>query len=233
MRVPFKYALGFDGVDDCVDCGNNPSLESASFTWMAWVKVRATSYGIMSKGDVNSVYKAIRLEASTANTLLFSVGNAAGDGYWNRTTSIVYDRWYHIAAVFDANNVMYLVKDGVAGASVAVTTHYNLTTIPLRIGALKFGTTWYYFNGLISEVCVYSRALSLDEILWNYNYPGNPVRNGLVLWLPGTDDAIQPPTWYDRSPFANNGTIYGATKTQLIKAPSRLQSPVRVLSAVR
>jgi len=74
---------------------------------------------------------------------------------------------------------------------------------------------------------IYSRALTDSEILWNYKYPHNPVRNGLVLWLHAHPDNIKDIDndgileWIDLSGNNNHGKIYGATLVELIKPPAR------------
>jgi len=89
------------------------------------------------------------------------------------------------------------------------------------------------------QLLVYTRALSDSEIAWNYNYPDNPVRNGLVVWLQADpayvkdidgDGVLE---WIDLSGFGNRGKIYGAQLVQLIKPTQRLLTPSRILSVVR
>jgi hypothetical protein len=72
-----------------------------------------------------------------------------------------------------------------------------------------------YFNGLIALPRIYNIALSLAEIHRNIRNPLNPVRGGLVLWLPmveGFGTAVR-----DFSGYGNNGTIYGALWSDLAK----------------
>jgi hypothetical protein len=228
-----RYALGSDGVDDYVNCGNGMSLNiTDAITVGAWIKPSEYQYDVI----------AGRIDVSGNNGWVFRrysstlLEVALGEATFHHGYTFSYTwrtDWVYTAFTWDGNTVKAYINSQLLGTRA--TYEHKLPYDPsrnLNIGRYPDYNA-QYFIGLIGEVHVYSRALSSDEISWNYNYPGNPIRNGLVLWLPGTDDAIQPPTWYDRSPFANNGTIYGATKTQVIKAPSRLQSPVRVLSAVR
>jgi hypothetical protein len=78
-----------------------------------------------------------------------------------------------------------------------------------------------------ASILIYSRALSDDEIKWNYNNPDNPVRDGLVLWLRAHPDNIKDIDgdglleWLDLSGFNNHGKIYGATLVKLIRDPVR------------
>jgi hypothetical protein len=89
------------------------------------------------------------------------------------------------------------------------------------------------------QLLIYSRALSDSEILWNYQHPDSPVRDGLVLWLQADPAYIRDidgdgvPEWVDLSGNNNNGKIYGARLVQLIKPPARTLSPARALPVAR
>jgi hypothetical protein len=86
------------------------------------------------------------------------------------------------------------------------------------------------------QLLVYSRALEDSEIQWNYLYPDNPIRNGLVLWLQASPENIRDidgdgvPEWVDLSGNNNHGKVYGAGLVQLVKPPARALLPARVLS---
>jgi len=103
----------------------------------------------------------------------------------------------------------------------------------VRIGYLDTA-----LKGLISEVYIYSKALSAEEIFWNYDNPSNPVRNGLVLWLQAHPDNVKDVDgdgrleWIDLSGFGNHGKVYGATLIEVIKSPVRVLSPARIVSKV-
>jgi hypothetical protein len=157
----------------------------------------------------------------------------------------VLDTWVFVVDTFDlATRVGKGYLNGVLQYSATIPSNEktilewdpDTATYPFLYKRFVIGASSWFIervNEVVDEVCIYSRALSDDEILWNYNYPYNPIRNGLVLWLPGTDEAIQPPTWYDKSNFGNNGTIYGAQKTQLIRKPARTLAATRVLASAR
>jgi len=90
-----------------------------------------------------------------------------------------------------------------------------------------------------ANILIYSRALSDSEVQWNYQYPDNPVRNGLVLWLQAHPDYVKDIDgdgrleWLDLSGFNNHGKIYGAQLVQLVKTPARALTPARVLKPMR
>jgi hypothetical protein len=95
------------------------------------------------------------------------------------------------------------------------------------------------FQGYISQILVYSRVLSGSEISWNYLYPDNPVKNGLVLWLQADPAYIKDIDndgileWIDLSGYGNHGKIYGAQLVQLVKTPARTLTPARILTPAR
>jgi hypothetical protein len=101
----------------------------------------------------------------------------------------------------------------------------------------RWGASFHY--GYIAQVLIYSRALSDSEVLWNYQYPDNPIRNGLVLWLQAHPAYIKDIDgdgvleWMDLSGFNNHGKIYGAQLVELVKTAKRVLTPARVLRAVR
>ncbi|MEM4020026.1 MAG: LamG-like jellyroll fold domain-containing protein [Thermofilaceae archaeon] len=83
-------------------------------------------------------------------------------------------------------------------------------------------------------VRIYSRALTDEEILWNFYYPDNPVRNGLVLWLHWDSIDTASNMWYDKSGFGNHARLYNnPVKEDVLLPPKRLLSPTRTLAPVR
>ena len=76
--------------------------------------------------------------------------------------------WSHLAATYDgASQKLFL--NGVLVASRIQANLIGVSTGPLRIGG---DSVWgEYFNGLIDEVRVYSRALSAGEIQSDMTMP--------------------------------------------------------------
>ena len=80
----------------------------------------------------------------------------------------------------------------------------RVTTSDITVGRLSTS----YFNGTISSVRIYNRALSQSEIELLYSNPDYPLTDGLVLWLPMNEHSGN--TVYDLSPYGNHGTIHNA-----------------------
>jgi len=147
-----------------------------------------------------------------------------------KTTNI--NKWTHDAGTYDGDT-MKLYINGVLGSQYTVSNVNFGNNIRTYIGRMTYRYREFY--GFIAEVLIYSRALSAEEVAWNYRYPWNPIRNGLVLYLTAHPSYVKDIDgdgvfeWLDLSGFGNHGKIYGATLVEVIKSPSRILSPSRVI----
>jgi len=164
----FGKALGFDGVDDYVDCGNDESLNiTDEITIVAWVKpVSFSTYNFIAKK-----YEAY--------TILFYKSKLRFDikdgGQWRWDTSNDYappggfqlGQWYFVAGTYDGSVIkLYLNGDYVAHTDY--TGDIDATAKNLYIGANTTTPPTHFFDGLIDEVRIYNRALSKNEIKMLY-----------------------------------------------------------------
>lgn len=79
-------------------------------------------------------------------------------------------RWFHLATTYDGSTQRVYV-DGVLVASRAQSGRIRTGSGPLRIGG--DGLWGEHFRGLIDEVRMYKRALTIDEIRSDMNTPVN------------------------------------------------------------
>jgi len=157
-------AINFDGVDDYVNCGTAASLDiTGEITVACWIKVAAFTKSwetILAKGD-NS-YRMSR-GPQTGNSIHFGCDGPTG-GNVNGTAIVTDDTWHHVALVYDGSyKIIYI--DGMEDARVASTGLINVSTYPLWIGNNSQQTVRQLI-GLVDDVRIYSRALSLDEVAW-------------------------------------------------------------------
>jgi hypothetical protein len=204
-----KPTLSFDGVNDYVDCGMNSSIELTHVGSISlWVNYVSTGlYQILiADGDLNSNINGYIFYITAYNQLRFELDSTTARNV-NTARAITPGVWNHVAVTWDGSRIkMYI--NGALVSDDAQTLDAAAGIYPVRVGRSGGGPA-FWFNGLIDEVCVYSRALSADEILRNYNNPNSPVTNGLVMWLPLDEGAGT--VAHDKSGNNNNGTIYGAT----------------------
>ena len=162
-------ALQFDGMDDYVDCGGDSSLNMADeITIEAWVKPRSLSNNYMCIAGKDKSggpkYDSYSLKIMNNNNLAFGL---IIDGTEKRLeTSLSDENWYHFVGTYDGFN-MILYKNGLevnhVSVSGLITTQPNTNFV---IGA--YSNHDLFFNGIIDDVAIYSRALTSEEIEAHY-----------------------------------------------------------------
>lgn len=201
----------FDGSNDYINIpraglvyGTGPK------TLMAWAKLALYVDGVQVIASYGSGPNA---------TFFISAYRLTGQsgGYNNDLFggTITLNTWFHICNVYDGTTA-FLYFNGVLMTSGAKPWNVTSTTYDGKIGAQI--EPQQYFNGNISQVQLYNRALSATEIQQNYNAtkgrflnPLPPVRNGLVLELDAANTSSYSGfgnTWYD---LTGNGYNYTLT----------------------
>ena len=198
------YALEFDGIDDYVLVADSPSLRiTKKITIEAWVNVINTgAFEEILTGKSYTYFLAI-----FGGSIRWYLGNGAA-WFITSVTPIAYGVTTHVAATYDSSTGRWEVyKNGALANSGSVTPQdIGLNDQGVCIGAYPPSPSTYWFKGVIVEPRVYNRALSQSEIQRNMYNPLNPIRDGLVLWLPlleGSGTTVK-----DYSGNNNNGALY-------------------------
>ncbi len=177
----------FDGINDYIQVPYSVELNPPKrMTVSSWVK--ADSWGSLSYsnyvlGTEQSGNKGYSLRGG-ATTATFMIGS--GGAWWPAETAsgaIASDRWYHLTGVYDGTAVRLYIN-GVEMVTTACYDTITPATIELIIGTSP-GSFLRYFDGVIDDIRIYSRALSASEIVDLYHeYPApaqiSPVNNQLV-----------------------------------------------------
>ena len=174
-------AMRFDGVDDRVAITDEFMEGFAAFTVEAWAMPVDFPHDLKVFGG----NKKLALEIDPAEKK-FRWAWRSVEGGWQAgilsSTVAEANTWYHLVATYDGSTQRLYVNgveevSGVAGGTM------NVNTDIITIGS--YGPTHPgVFSGLIDEVCIYDRALSVDEIQINYSAPAavSPVGNLAVTW---------------------------------------------------
>ncbi len=170
--------LKFDGVDDYVDAGSASSLDDLqTWTVSAWVYLKSLPAtgkweSIVAKADIsqNESYQ-LYIQNDGGNIYLGTYAGGTIDKQAKSSYGILsLNQWTHLVGVLDktTTDLPKLYLNGVeTGYSSRTDGNGNRSDANnnLIIGAENYTAgSAIYFNGLIDEVRVYSRALSADEV---------------------------------------------------------------------
>lgn len=187
----FGSARNFDGSTSFINAGNNSAAQLlGGFSIELWMNMTATSTTprLVSKStsasaspNINSGYQIMMGQPTdNSSTVCGRSGNIANIPVFelgeNQSTtqcvaptvapSPVTGTWHHIVATFDPTTITGRVYvDGVqTGINSALPTEATATsTESLTIGRASSSTS-RYFNGVLDDVRLYSKALSASEI---------------------------------------------------------------------
>lgn len=157
-------ALHLDGTDDFVSIPNESMFDlTGSVTVSAWIQVESFTkpwQSIVTKGD-----RAWRLHrANETKCAGFACSDLSrdqvGDLYGKRDVDD--GKWHHIAGVLDETKMSIFV-DGALDASMNASTNISVNDYAVLIGA-NAQATGRLFHGLLDDVRIYDRALSVAEL---------------------------------------------------------------------
>ena len=152
----------FDGTDDYSHVGSSTILDiTGNVTVCSWVKPSLfTNQGNIVAKNGNAGY---RMRFQSAGTFwMYANGNSI-------TSPLSYstNNWYHAVGVFSSTGLrMYINGSLVQSNGNAFSPNFSSAS-NFYVGSLN--TTSEKFNGTISIINVYNRALSATEILQNFN----------------------------------------------------------------
>jgi hypothetical protein len=214
-------ALYFDGVDDYVGA---PSLSmiTKSVTSCGWVKVSPTS------PTFSFLWRRFHASLGSFGVLIYGgcflgiIRTISEACTFTQPPYPFSEQWYFVCHRFNRGTRIHeLIVNGQVVASFRHPFDEDLPVLgPFEVGRGGTYPSWYYVRGLIAQVCVYNRVLSLAEIQHNMLNPNNPVRDSLVLWFDArATDMVNNKVW-DLSGNGNHGTMYNGV--QIVALPNQI-----------
>jgi hypothetical protein len=160
--------LEFDGLDDCVDCGDGPSLNiTGGVTVTAWIRLKEPGADRKIAGNQDGItggYKLgvysdlLEFEIRTANNVAILSRNVGGGMILEPGV------YHHVAGVYSSRgNYIRTYVDGVLDRELSTTSVLGTSTGNFIIGREPFSDL-YFWLGFMEDVRVYNRALTQDEI---------------------------------------------------------------------
>jgi len=235
----FRYAMYFNGENNYVRTVSTMVL-ATPITVMAWFR-HIDKFNILTLvANSESGYSTLGFRffinswLAQNRKLIIEVGDGlSGLIIASSTDAVQPGVWNHgVVVISGSNSSLWLNGQKLVSGSLLDFIKTDYIYIGIMVSA-------YYFPGYISQVLIYSRALSDSEIQWNYMYPDNPIRNGLVLWFKANPNNVKDIDgdgileWIDLSGYNNHGKIYGAQLVQLVKSALRILPKARILKVLR
>ncbi len=172
-------AYKFDGVNDYIDVGNNPSLNiTKAITIEAWVYPLEQSSGTVYKGVIT---KGGRWDTSSSYQLYYYNYGINGQMRWgtgtDNYTSVGYaisnNQWVYAVLTLDTNGNVKLYVNGILRSSNSLPAGEemlsNTNSVWTGDTSTDSGSSEVrQFNGTIDEVKIYNHSLSASQIYQNY-----------------------------------------------------------------
>jgi hypothetical protein len=191
--------LMFDGTDDKVVISSGldglPATTS-DITLSFWVFQRVSNnnqaFAAIPDDGTNRFSIHLCYPGAGGNKIFWDFGDISGTGrlYADVCNSEWLNRWVHYAFVSQTGVGQKIYRNGVEVASDATAGTFTKGT-----KAFEIGNGLAYFNGVVDSVQLYSRALSTEEILSNYN-----AGNIEIQTRSGTDATPEDGGWEDWKP---------------------------------
>jgi hypothetical protein len=218
----------------------NPAWSKFSMIGDFWVDHPSVFYSTDNRYDYTSLTPAFitRRPDGTPRGYSFSI-------YAYRNS------WVNVARTFSLSGRVfngYINGGRVYSATIPSTEvtilewHPDTATYPERYRCFVLGANVLgreHMKMMQYQLLIYARDLSDKEIWWNHLHPDNPVRDDLIVWLQAHPDYVRDIDgdgvleWVDLSGYGNHGKVYGAQLVELVKTPTRVLSPARLLTPVR
>jgi len=147
-----------------------------AISYMGWFKFEsaAANYGLIVKADSNLDHRGykIRFNSATGDVRVFISGDGTSttqDSVISTSTDYGDGNWHHIAVVSNDTDIR-IYRNGVLDCTpVAHDEGVFNNSAPFVVGSdWDVGAAVNFFDGLITEVAVFDRALSAAEILEIY-----------------------------------------------------------------
>lgn len=155
-----------DFTNDSIVIKNSDSISKtkSAITMEAWVFARTQSTNdIISRWD--DVMNGItHFEVRAGGQMRFCMRNEADASFVDFTTTTAFpaNEWVHIAETYDGKTAIVYFNGEEAGNKAGTGIMRDNENVKIWIGSMYATDRW--FDGMIDEVCIWSKALTPDEL---------------------------------------------------------------------
>ena len=171
-RIDDKQALALDGSTSALIKGDlsHPEIPRKQFSVEAWVRIDAPLSwgGIVGAIQDNGTYEKGWLLGFVDQKFSFALNGKKGPdklNYMKASEDFILNQWYHLAATYDGSTMKLLVNGTIAATSTQQSGEIQYPPNAFyEIGAYHDKDEHYFSKGMVHEVRVYDRVLSVEEI---------------------------------------------------------------------
>jgi uncharacterized protein (TIGR03437 family) len=163
-------ALSFNGSSSYIDLGKSATLQSSgSMTWSAWIYATGNPPDdgqIIARSD-NSTGWQLKTTPDTGKRTFGIAVSGSSSGHTQRYSKTVYslNTWYYVAGVYNTGTkTLDIYVNGVLDNGTLTGTIPGSQVNPALNATIGERSGGYYFKGVIDDVRVYNRPLSVAEI---------------------------------------------------------------------
>jgi len=165
------WALDFDGSDDHISMGNRSILKPARISIIAWVNARNLNFSagfhvicdFSETGGGSTAGYRIFFDSDDDNWQ-FRTATSSGMNVGSNETAVE-NEWLMIAAVYDGINNKISVNAGPQASAAQTGDITYVGSDDFWLGDLaNADNVLFRWDGFMSDIIIYDRALSVDEI---------------------------------------------------------------------
>jgi hypothetical protein len=170
-------AMAFDGVDDYIECGNDPSVNvTKAVSVSAWIKLTgpAKDQKIASnQDDVCGGYKIAVYDNKTEFEIRDSGNAPTTNRFVDGGTTLEPGVWYHVVGTYNQGGSIKTYVNAKLDREQPASDILAPSAGVLKIGREPFKDL-YWFNGLMDDLRIYNYPLSQAEITALYSGETTP-----------------------------------------------------------
>jgi len=213
-------AMNFSGSSNYINLGDIFEFATENFSISGWIKFNSHKdyNGILGRGYLAGA-TGYGLYGNSGGNLFFQIRVGGSITHITSNSALDEGKWYHFVAVRNYTGTSLLYIDNIQQTDTETETKDLSGSYNFRIGSNSGGI--HVLNGSLSDIRIYNRVLSADEInaLYSSYRPkaaSGSLKKGLVLDMPLTlkytkDETVGSEIMTDRTPYSNDGQNYGAS----------------------
>jgi len=163
-------SLVFDGTDDFVSINDINNINQISVEAWVYANSLGAYNGIVTQYSTSNPSTSSWILETLGSNAYFFIAN--GSNLYSGLIAFSTGVWTHLVGVYNGSFVT-IYKNGVIGTSTVTSVAVNNSALKINVGALYSSGgveggdgRW---NGRISNVRLYNKGLSAQEVLQNYN----------------------------------------------------------------